>query len=857
MSKLRKLLSVFVFAAMLCSISPAGVVAAGNDCSYFSEDFSGTSGRSWTSANGNWTFLNQKLDVAQITAGKTSYAETLFYPYDYFTLDVNVEIVSLPSDGSYGIYPRTTGDVYLNVDGKTLAGVGVIVFGSGNAYLMGWDVVGNAWYKSAKYPTSGTVSSIGVTYAADAITLRINGQNTPVKFSGDFSGSFWPIDDLWITASGSSTHMRFDNVCADDTAATPLLTAPQNLRYSLNGKMLTINWDAAAGAAGYKVGVGLAQAGTYENAYDVGNSQQIGPVDVSGISGTFYLAVKAYNGNNGGGESGYSNEIKIALTATGLPAPQNMRYTLSGNTLTINWDAAAGAVGYKVGLGLAQAGTYENTYDVGNSQQIGPVDASELSGTFYLAVKAYGGGRESGYSNEIKLVKVKSIFTIMTNPTDGQLFTARGSDGTIVGYSGTRNADGIPTDMNLIQVVSGDGSTTQIELDSAKRPVKLRSPDGVIFDLEYFGGGQVAVTAISPDGSAVVNTGFQSSMAAQRLPRVEAQTLYAMGEGSADWIIRVTQCGQPVDDAMVWYNVAVPGWTFAGPQGAAHSIGGGNYVASIPTGLKPSLTTEKVREAAQTVANYLGTACDVLGLVGSAPENSLLLSAMCPAIAAGLTMVTGPGGVAIGTACQVVTRAVIAYCIIPGNSAGPWGTASLAEQIFQGLQDPKVFTSNITLKGFAQINGLIGSDFTGPVVVPSNGPFPTKEIKVMLPDSGCDFEGKYTGDIKGAAPGTIKFRVSNGTLIGTISGTYDGDAYSGRVGGTVSPEGVFSGTVSGAVTWVWTDASGNPQKSVYPFSGTITGRIVGGMTVTASGSWHASDGDESEMGTWSATKLNY
>ncbi|MBA4372075.1 MAG: hypothetical protein C0402_04365 [Thermodesulfovibrio sp.] len=848
MSKLRKLLAALIFAVILCSLSPFNAEAVGNGCSYFSEDFSGSSGRTWTSANGVWNYLNQKLDVEQITSGKTAYAETLFYPYDFFTIDANVEVVSLSSDGAYGIYPRTTGDVYLTVDGRALAGVGVIVFASGNAYLTGWDVVANTWYKSAKYSTGGAVSSIGVAYSADAITLRINGQDTPVKFTGDFSGSFWPINDLWLTAQGDGTHMRFDNICSEALSVDPVPATPQNMRYTLSGKMLTINWDAAAGASGYKIGVGLAQAGIYENAYDVGNTTQIGPVDVSALSGTFYLAVKAYNSST---ESGYSNGIGISFAASVLPAPQNMRYNLSGKMLTINWDAAAGASGYKIGVGLAQAGIYENAYDVGNTTQIGPADVSALSGTYYLAVKAYDATRESAYSNGVTFAQT---FTIMTNPTDSQLFTARGSDGTIVSYSGTRDGNGIPTDMNLIQVMSGDGSTTQIELDSAKRPVKLRSPDGVIFDLEYFGGNQVAVTAISPDGSAVVNTGFQSSATAQRLPKVEAQTLYAQGEGNADWIVRVTQCGQPVDDALVSYSVTVPGWTFSGPQGGMDSIGGGNYVASIPTGLKPSLTTEKVRAAAETVAGYLGFACDVLGIVGSSPENSMLLASMCPAIAAGLTVVTGPGGVAIGTACQVVTRAVILYCIIPGNGGGPIGTGSLAEQIFQGLQDPKVFTSNITLRANAFVNG-IGDNTSGPVEVPSNGPFPTTTIPVMLPDYGCDFEGKYSGDISGAAPGTITFRVSDGTLIGTISGTYAGDSYSGRVGGTVSPEGVISGTVSGAVTWAWTDTDGNPRESVFPFSGNITGMIVGGTTVTASGSWHASDGDESEMGSWNANKL--
>jgi len=917
---------------LLFILSPCWAFADSGPCTYFSEDFSGLSADTWSFSYGNWYFQGEKLEVDQIPSGKMAHAEASFYPDELFTLDVDVEKVSLPQGGAYGIYPHTTaGDLYLAVDGKTLDGVGVLVFDSGNAFLIGYDVVGNAWYKSVKYPTTGAVSSIGVVYSNDAITLRINKQNTSLKFSGDFTYSFWTIDTLWLMAQGEGTHMRFDNVCSDPLKTTPIETSytlivttsgtgsgtvtrspssctncseiynkgtivtltatpyagstfsgwsgggcsgtgtctvtmnadttvtatfskitntvqtPQNLRYTLNGTMLTIAWDAAAGAAGYKAGLGT-QSGIYSGPYDVGNINQIGPFDVSTLSGTFYLAVKAYNGSQ---ESGYSNEIIITFTASAFSAPTNLRYTLNGTMLTINWDAVAGATGYKVGLGT-QSGIYSGPYDVDNITQIGPIDIKEPPPGTYLAVKAYDGSRESGYSNEIN---VMAVFTIMTNPTDGQLLTARGNDGTTVHYYGTRNADGIPTDINRIQVIASDGSTTRIELDSAKRPVKMRSPDGVVFELDYFGGNQAVVTAISPDGLAVVNTGFNSSSAVNDLQRIEAKTAYAMSGGEADWVIRVTKCGLAVEDAFVWYSIEVPGWISDAGHGEAKHAGGGSYVASIPTGLKPSLTPENIRSAAESVAQGLGTACDVLGLAGTNFQNMALLGFMCPAITVALTSVTGPGGVAIGTACNVVTKAVLLYCVTAGISRGPIGTATLAEEIFQGLKDPKVLTSNITLKAGANIPGVLGNNVADPVVdVPSNGPFPTTTIAAMLPDEACNLDGSYNGSIVGKAPGTIKFRVSGSTMTGTISGSYEGDAYSGKVGGTVSPDGSITGGVSGVVTHTCVESDPcDPHR--YPFSGLVNGRIIVGRIVEASGSWDAAGSNTFEMGTWNATKF--
>ncbi len=196
------------------------------------------------------------------------------------------------------------------------------------------------------------------------------------------------------------------------TYVPPALSAPKNLRYTFSNNILTIKWDSVAGAAGYKLGLGV-QSGKYDNVNDLGNIVQLGPADVRTTApGTysFYLAVKAYAGSQ---ESSYSNEIVLNITVAGpsIEAPKNLRYSSTGNMMTIIWDAVSGAKGYKVGLGT-QSATYLGPYDLGKATQIGPFDATTVaSGTYYLAAKAYKDGYESAYSNEIAINLMPPSYT--------------------------------------------------------------------------------------------------------------------------------------------------------------------------------------------------------------------------------------------------------------------------------------------------------------------------------------------------------------------------------------------------------------------------------------------------------------
>ena len=181
---------------------------------YFKEDFSGSSTNTWTSAYGNWYVDNGKLNVDQIPSGKMAHYQTSFHPGGFFVIDTDVDVISIADGGAYGIYPFISGTERFEVNGKTLQGVGTIVFSDGDAYLVGWDSLGGEWYTSAKFVTAPPVTSIGVAFSSDKISLRINKENT-IFFSGSFGAALSEIDSLWLMAQGDSTHVLFDNVYAD------------------------------------------------------------------------------------------------------------------------------------------------------------------------------------------------------------------------------------------------------------------------------------------------------------------------------------------------------------------------------------------------------------------------------------------------------------------------------------------------------------------------------------------------------------------------------------------------------------------------------------------------------------------
>jgi hypothetical protein len=335
-----------------------------------------------------------------------------------------------------------------------------------------------------------------------------------------------------------------------------------------------------------------------------------------------------------------------------------------------------------------------------------------------------------GYTVDAPPPAPTPVFTLMTNPTDSALLAVQGADRTQAQYFGTRTAAGIPAALRRIEVTAADGALTRIDLDSSMRPRKLRASNGAVFELGYEAGPQAQVQVTSGDGAVQVSTAFPlgaSARSADTPARLNALRVKPLAAAAAsDWTIQVNRCGLPYDDAELTYEIYVPGQVTRAGAGMANGMGGGRYVASIPTGLKPSLAFENLRAAAESLADGLGMVCDALSLAGN-PQ--VLLASMCPYIGAALTSVTGPGGVAISQACAAVTAAVTSYCKVLGEG-GVINEPSLTEKILQGLKDPKVFQSVINLRADAYVKGMLGTYTAQLNDVPANGPHPAAAISI-------------------------------------------------------------------------------------------------------------------------------
>ena len=195
-------------------------------------------------------------------------------------------------------------------------------------------------------------------------------------------------------------------IAAADHATAP--DAIANIQVTHNGRSLTVSWDAPARATAYDV--------TY---YDTGSGQHARAAwNRAGTSltvtcdsrdgtncvspGTAYtVGVRA---RNSAGESAWADSAQTPLP----PAPgavSNIRVTHNGGSLTVSWDAPAGATAYDVTF--ADAGTLDWKRAAwgraGNSITISvDVDGNNaIDGdtTYVVGVRALNAGGESAWVN--------------------------------------------------------------------------------------------------------------------------------------------------------------------------------------------------------------------------------------------------------------------------------------------------------------------------------------------------------------------------------------------------------------------------------------------------------------------------
>jgi hypothetical protein len=171
--------------------------------------------------------------------------------------------------------------------------------------------------------------------------------------------------------------------------------APTNLASAVQGSTVSLSWSPGAGTVGpfiYQLEVGRAR-GTSDLV--VTTVAAPGLITSNVPNGLYWVRVRSANA---AGVSGPSNEISVRVGCVAAPAPPlGVAAQVSGHTVSIGWQPAAGATGY-----VLEAGSGPGAADLA----VVPLGAAALTasvpdGTYYVRVRALNACGSSTPSNEV------------------------------------------------------------------------------------------------------------------------------------------------------------------------------------------------------------------------------------------------------------------------------------------------------------------------------------------------------------------------------------------------------------------------------------------------------------------------
>jgi hypothetical protein len=165
-------------------------------------------------------------------------------------------------------------------------------------------------------------------------------------FTGFAAGTTYTFKIYPYNNSGTSIRFRTDATVPTVTGLL-LPAAPATPTFaSVTSTGFTVNWSAVTGAASYRLDVSTASnfatfVSGYENLTVAGTSQA-----VTGLvaNTTYYARVRAVNATGTSASSTAGNQTTSQLSAPATEAATEV--TSSG--FTANWNAVAGATGYRV-----------------------------------------------------------------------------------------------------------------------------------------------------------------------------------------------------------------------------------------------------------------------------------------------------------------------------------------------------------------------------------------------------------------------------------------------------------------------------------------------------------------------------
>ena len=336
-------------------------VRAGS-CRELAEDFSGLSPYTWNYDASGWSLQNERLHVGPLSAGILAVARVPFYPYGLYAADVDVSFLSgSDSQAALGIYTLTTGDFLFEIGGHTVDGVAVFYFPNTNeVQLTSWDVVAWDWYDAGILNVTAPVSSIGFEVTETAATLRVNKQNTSLRFTGTFGDIHSVINELWLMAQGSGTSAWFDDVCVDVPGIAPPPTGDYDGIWKDTGQIM--NFYVQTYSTGSALIIATSDLETFYTFLDADFSDGVDVADLAG--GNHHLSLNFAS----------SDQASAVLTPSGS-SPQTYAISKSFGPPFVSshdgiWKSPS-----------CQAGTmnyYVQSYDTGSGIVIATADLSKL-----------------------------------------------------------------------------------------------------------------------------------------------------------------------------------------------------------------------------------------------------------------------------------------------------------------------------------------------------------------------------------------------------------------------------------------------------------------------------------------------
>lgn len=267
------------------------------------------------------------------------------------------------------------------------------------------------------------------------------GPSTTFSQTGLTAGTTYFYQVFSFNGSGQSLNYKIITPLSNNAITippNPVAVTPG----SITSSGFTAIWNSSASATGYRLDVSSDNFGTFVTGYN--NKTVTGVSDpVTGLNPntTYKYRVRAVNAS---GISGNSNEIsQITVTAT----PVAIAATIPLQTgFTANWNAVAGATGYKLDVS-DNAGF--SSFVTGFSNKDVTATSSSVTGlnsgvTYYYRVRSYNSAGTSLNSNSISQITIPSnpLATAATLPSQTQFTANWNSVAGAIGYRLDVSSDG-------------------------------------------------------------------------------------------------------------------------------------------------------------------------------------------------------------------------------------------------------------------------------------------------------------------------------------------------------------------------------------------------------------------------------